>query len=387
MSSSLVFTLFSGVLSLAYAWLLSWYSRAWRSISNANTPKNFIPQKRITILIPARNEAAKIGACLQSILAGQYPSNLLEIIVLDDFSTDRTLEVARAFLPDFSVIRLAEHLPAEARFTANKKKALELGVNMAKGELIVSTDADCLAPPNWLWHLASAFENPTIQMVCAPVMFHDEKNGLQRFQSLDFLGLMGITGAGYHLGWHQMANGANLAYRKTAFETVGGYAGNTHLASGDDMFLVQKIARKWPGSVQFFKNLEATVRTQAAPDFGAFWQQRLRWGTKNAALPDWPLRLSLLTVFLFCWSIWLNLGLFLWNAAEFASNGWIFWIQILVKALFDYLFLSEMCRFFERKDLMRWFWPSFLMHTAYIAVLGTASLFLKKYTWKARKSA
>ncbi|MFN0036514.1 MAG: glycosyltransferase [Saprospiraceae bacterium] len=393
------------LLALAYAALLTAYRWGWRALPEGQLPEGFQPRSSISVLIPARNEAANIGACLWSILDGSFPKNLLEVIVIDDFSEDGTWEVARGELQVASgggqvaggklqvasdkwqvarVLRLADHLPPEARFCSNKKKAIELGVACAKGDIIVTTDADCVAPKDWLMLIAAHFDpTPTAtcrRMLCAPVAFHREKNLLQKFQSLDFLGLMGITGAGAQLGWHRMANGANLAYRRQVFEAVGGYAGNEHLASGDDMFLVQKVAARWPGSVAFLKSREAAVLTEAAPDWRAFWQQRLRWGTKNAALPSWPMRGSLLTVFLFCWSIWGHLafalaGIFSWQ---------IFLFQIGTKAAFDFFFLSEMCRFFKRPDLLRWFLPSFLLHTAYIPIVGTASIFFKKYTWKGR---
>ena len=384
------------IFASAYAVLLATYRRAWRSLPEEHLPAGFEPKTTITVLIPARNEAENIEACLESILTGIYPQNLLEVIVLDDFSEDTTAQIVWNKLQVASVICLADHLPFEARLTPNKKKAIELGVAQAKGEIIVTTDADCIVPKDWLLCIAAAFENLQTQIVCAPVVFHREATLLQRFQSLDFLGLMGITGAGIKLGWHQMANGANLAYRKQAFEAVGGYAGNEQLASGDDMFLVQKVAQRWSGSVAFLKNSKATVRTEAAPDFRSFWHQRLRWGTKNAALPDWPLRLSLLTVFLFCWSIWVNLTLALIYAVMgvpadqaavvgvLANNFWMFLFQIAIKATFDYLFLAEMCRFFNRKELLCWFWTSFFLHTAYIAFIGLASIFFKKYTWKGR---
>lgn len=381
------------LITLAYAVLLIAYRWGWRALPEVQFPEGFEAKSGITVLIPARNEAGNIAASLRSVLGGNYPHNLLQIIVLDDFSEDKTVEIVHQFSESLELsgraleyIRLADHLPPEARFSPNKKKAIELGVARAKGEIIVTTDADCIVQKDWLWHIAYAFEKAPIKMICGPVQFHQQKNLLQRFQSLDFLGLMGISAAGYRLGWHEMANGANLAYRKEAFEAVNGYAGNEHLASGDDMFLVQKVAKRWPGSIAFLKNREASVFTEAAPDWSAFWHQRLRWGTKNAALPNWPLRLSLLTVFLFCWSIWINLALvfFCLLTGKDSNILWIFLFQIAVKALSDYFFLSEMCRFFNRKDLLRWFWPSFFLHTAYILLVGTASIFLKKYHWKGR---
>jgi len=96
----------------------------------------------------------------------------------------------------------------------------------------------------------------------------------------------------------------------------------------------------------------------------------------------------LLTVFLFCWSIWVNLAWVLVHAAVgvLSDNLRILLFQITIKAVFDYFFLSEMGRFFNRKDLLRGFLPSFFLHTAYIALIGTASIFAKKYQWKGRTS-
>lgn len=379
-------------LSFAYAAAMLAYLLGWRALPEWRLPKHFIPRKRISVIIPCRNEAKHIGACTGSIIDGSYPPDLLEVIVVDDFSEDETVAAAGERV---RVLRLDEILPEEARQTANKKQAISTGISQARGDIIVTTDADCIAPPDWLLTIAARFEkergvgeaDPVSPiLLAAPVVFHREHNLLQRFQSLDFLGMMGITGAGIKMGFQRMANGANLAFDKSLFDAVDGYSGNVQFASGDDMFLVQKIARYRPGSIFFLKNRAAAVRTEARPDWRTFWQQRLRWGTKNAALTEWPVRLVLLLVFLFCWSILIN-GLL---AIAGLVAGDIFFLKILalqlaVKAASDYLFLREMCRFFERRDLLRWFAPCFLMHTAYIAVIGLASLFFRRFEWKGRR--
>jgi len=377
-------------LSIVYAVLLSMYRQAWRVLPVRELPDGFESNTRITVLIPARNEADNIAACLQAVLNENYSHSSLEIIVLDDFSSDETVarvqRISQKFKPPGSLIScicLADHLPSEAIFSPNKKKAIEIGVAHARGEIIVTTDADCIVPKDWLLYHLHAFENASVQMVCGPVVFWREKNLFQRFQSLDFLGMMGITGAGYQLGWHQMANGANFAFRKEVFEVVNGYSGNEHLASGDDMFLAQKVAKQWPGSVVFLKSLAVTVQTAPMPDLYSFWQQRLRWGTKNAAIPDWSLRLSLLMVFLMCWSMWLNIGLVIAGVLSWQIVGF----QWLIKCIFDFFLLSEICRFFKRQDLLRWFMPSVIMHTAYIAWLGIASILIKNYAWKGRRAS
>lgn len=379
------------------------YLRGWRALPVWQMPKDFEPRAFVSVVIAARNEAANIEPCLRSVMQGTYPSDLLEIIVVDDFSEDDTAEKVRQLQgardkPIVRLIRLSD-LPSGA----GKKAALTAGIAQARGPLIVTTDADCVAPEDWLRYVVSRFhpgpppsagqalsspaEGGGPGLLVAPVAFHRETTLFQRFQSLDFLGLMGIAGAGIHDGFQRMGNGANLAFPKAVFEDVGGYAGSEHLASGDDMFLIAKINRRCPGSVFFLKNAAATVLTEAKPGLRSFVRQRLRWGTKNAALSEWPVRLVLLAVFLFCWSILINSVLAVVSVISRGDMSPLATLtgQLTAKAVFDYLFLREMCRFFGRRDLLRWFVPSFFLHTLYIPALGAAALLWRTYEWKGRR--
>ncbi|MEO6039777.1 MAG: glycosyltransferase, partial [Saprospiraceae bacterium] len=309
------------LLSLVYGGLMGLYGRGWRNLPEWTLPNDFRPALPVTVIIPARNEAANIGPCLEAILLGTYPRELLEIIVVDDHSDDNTAQVVRGFGSRYAQVRLlalADFIHPGEKMDAYKKKALEVGIAHSRAAIIVTTDADCQPGLDWLALIASVFQTQLqVQLLTAPVVFHREKTFFQRFQALDFLGLMGITGAGIHYRFQRMGNGANLAYRKEVFSAVNGYAGNYGQASGDDMFLIQQVAARYPGGIFFLKNKAATVYTQAEPELRSFLQQRLRWGTKNAALPEWPIRLALGAVFLFCWSILLCLG-----ALPFSPGVW-----------------------------------------------------------------
>lgn len=396
------------ILTLTYAAIMALYGYGWRQLPAWEITAGFVPRTKVSVVIPARNEAHRIGACLQSVLAVRYPSHLLEVLVVDDFSEDRTAEAAQAAAevffdaprrhggtegiegalemsqakPALKIRCLAEIPPPENMPVHGKKRAIQTAVAEARGELIVTTDADCEVPPDWLLLLASAYEKHQPKAIAAPVMIRGERNLLQVFQALDVAGTMGLTGAGIRLGWQHLGNGANLAYPKATFEAVGGFAGNAHQPSGDDVFLLQKIARRWPGEIFFLKNAAAAVQTPPAPDGKAFFQQRLRWGAKNAALPETPVRLVLAAVFLFCCSILLNAML----SVFYAAFGYVLAAQILVKAACDYALLREMCRFFDRRRWLRRFWPAFALHTVYIVLMGMASLFWQQFEWKGRRS-
>ncbi len=319
---------------------------------------------------------------MHSILNQFYPSKQFELIVVDDHSTDATPKILAAISdPRLQVLSLAEFIEKDT--TAFKKKALSIAIERAQGDLIVTTDGDCIAPNRWLQRIAHLYETEEVRFIAAPVNFYREKNLLERFQSLDFTGMMGITGAGIEGRFMNMCNGANLAYDKAAFYEVKGFEGIDHLASGDDMLLMQKIAQRYPGSIAYLKNAQATILTPAQASLQDFFEQRIRWASKSSDYKEWQVTFMLGLVWLFCMSMLFSLGfIFLWGIIA------LYWflIQLLAKSIMDYLLLRRTTSFFNRPDLMRSFIPSQLMHIIYIIVIGTLSIFIKKYNWKGRLS-
>ncbi len=362
-------------LGLGYGLLLLVYTLGWWRLPYFCPNIGAQPSLKFTVLLPFHNEEAHIIACLTALAGQDYPQHLHEILLLDDGSTDRSPEQVAAWLvmhpnPNIRLVRLPK---------MGKKAALAHGIAQATGTHIACTDADCVPPMAWLRYLAAAFEErPETRLVAGPVVFHREQGFVEWFQSLDLLGLMCVTGSGIHWGWQRMANGANMAYEKAAFEAVGGYTGNEHIASGDDLFLVQKIARRWPAGIFFLKNRAAAMPTLAMPNWARLVRQRIRWGSKNAALPEWPVRLSLLLVFVVCWAI-----IFLGVGALFFLH-WVapFCWLLGAKLVFDGCFLGNMAVFFKKTKAMRWFLPAQIAHILYVAVIGLASILqLDKGRW------
>ena len=269
------------VLAAGYLALCLWLLRGWRALPVWRIPEAYRPQASVSVIIPARNEAACIRFCINSILAQDYPTELMEIIVIDDHSEDDTADIIQSIQASrLRLIRLEAHI--EPGTTQSFKKiAIQTGVAHAHGELILATDADCIAPPQWVRTVTSLYEMRRPVCILGPVGHHGETNFLERFQSLDLAGLMLCAGALTHRGFPLLANGANLAYARSAFEAVDGYQGIDRLASGDDLMLMHKFAERFPGRVEFLKNAEATTLTPAMPDWQAFRRQRIRWATKT----------------------------------------------------------------------------------------------------------
>ena len=168
-----------------------------------------------------------------------------------------------------------------------KKKAIETAIGLAKGSLIVTTDADCIVQPEWLKTIASYYENSGAVFIAAPVVYNDPSPGdsffkkfFKIFQSLDFMTLQGITGASVYKKFHNMCNGANLAYEKKVFHEVGGFEGIDNIASGDDMLLMHKIQKLYPDKIKYLKSTNVIVQTQPAETVKEFINQRIRWASK-----------------------------------------------------------------------------------------------------------
>ncbi len=175
-----------------------------------------------------------------------------------------------------------------------KKKAIETGISLAKGNLIVTTDADCIVQPSWLTTIASFYEDTGSVFIAAPVvvcrschqMIHRLKNFLRYFSRLILWSLQGITGASVYKKLHNMCNGANLAYEKNAFHEVDGFEGIDNIASGDDMLLMHKIEKKYPGKIGYIKSANVIVQTQPSENIKEFINQRIRWASKADRYPD-----------------------------------------------------------------------------------------------------
>lgn len=361
------------LLACAYTLIISRYIYYWQQLLTWDLPRTLVPQTKVTVLVAARNEATQIEACLAALSQQKYPEQLLEIILIDDHSEDATAQLAA----QYAKVRVLS-LPDPQ---TGKKAAIAYGISQSSGQLIVTTDADCIMANDWLLYLVSFYEAKQPAFIAAPVTFYEEQSLLERFQSLDFMGMMGIAGAGVQGEFMQLCNGANLAYERQIFEAVGGFEGIDHVASGDDMLLMQKIAAQNPKALAYLKQAAAQTRTKAKPTWKAFIQQRVRWGSKSSVYTNWQTQAILGVVWLLCVTCFVDLLL-----GYFWPLLWgVLVLKLFVKAWVDFFLLNMMADFFDRHSLMRVFVPAFFIHCWYIAWVGTLSLFQKEYTWKGRR--
>ena len=302
------------LLIISYTAIIIYYAIAWLSLPNwqlATTqpiPKGLADSPitaQLSIIIPARNEEDNIGACIQSILNQSYSKNLYEIIVVNDHSTDATASIVKTFNePNIKCVDLINFIGNETN--SFKKKGIEVGIAQANGELIITTDADCVAPPNWLQTIAAFYEEKKPDLIVMPVSIFPSPSGvglgvrfIEIFQALDFMTLQGITGSAVHKKIHSMCNGANLAYTKKAFNTVNGFAGINNIASGDDMMLMHKIYSENKKGIVYLKSAAVIVQTKPGKTITEFINQRIRWASKADKYEDKRMLPVLIVVYFF----------------------------------------------------------------------------------------
>ncbi|HLG33455.1 MAG TPA: glycosyltransferase [Bacteroidia bacterium] len=330
---------------------------------------------KVSVIIPARNEEMNILQCLKSLAQQSFPKNLFEIIVVDDKSEDGTSDVVKNWIDNHPV-------NTKIIFPENgtgKKNALNEGIKIATGELIVTTDADCTMGKDWLSTIVSYYEKSSPDLLAGMVALKEENNFLTSFQSLELTGLTAIGAAGIYFRQPLLCNGANLAYRKNIFESVGGYNLSKESASGDDTMLMFRIAKQKPGSVHFLKSDEATVYTNTASSLQDLFRQRRRWGSKVLGQKNYLSILIALAAFLFHVSL---VGALILSAAHIVS--WeIFLALIVIKIIPEIILLSDALSFSGWTKSLPTIFLSQIIYPFYLVAAVLLSQ-TGSYNWKGR---
>lgn len=325
----------------------------------------------VSVIIPFRNEALNLPALIQSLAQQRITTNPFEIILVDDHSTDHStqvLELQQVLHPQLSIQVITSR-------STGKKEALTTGILQARGEIILTTDADCVVSPDWINSMTSSFDSTTKMVVgvvqLSAVRFFD------KLQAVEFLSVM-ISGLAM-LGWHlpMMCNGASLGFLRDAFLHVKGYEGNVQIPSGDDEFLMRKMESSFPGSVRVVQNLEAGVTTKPAGTLREFIHQRLRWAGKWRAHES---RITQLTAVLI-WIVqlsWLGLPILF-----FVSDPLLPTSIMLTKLVLEAWLIGRIARKLRQPFYGLAFLGLQVIYPMYVIYIGLASQFVS-YQWKDR---
>ena len=329
----------------------------------------FIPKTSFSIVVPFRNEKENLPNLLHSISLLNYPKDLVEIILVDDDSDD-----------EFRIQNLEfriQMIKNVRKSNSPKKDAIETAIQIAKHDWIITTDADCLVQKDWLTTFDQYIQENEIEMVASGVCYVPKSGFLSAFQNLDFLSLQGATIGSFGINQPFMCNGANFAYSKSFFKELNGFQGNETIASGDDVFLLQKAVSVAPKKVGFLLAKESIVATNPVATWSDLFQQRVRWASKSTGYSSVYGKLLALVVFggNLAWIV----SFLLWLVGLLDQN--IFMLFVALKFLIDFILLFKTANFFESK--LQYVLASSLLYPFFSVSVAVYSLF-GKYSWKGR---
>jgi glycosyltransferase involved in cell wall biosynthesis len=332
------------------------------------------PETTFTIVVPFRNEAKSLPELLTSIYQLNYPNDLFEVILVDDDSDD-----------DFETENYSYNLKVIKNIRKSnspKKDAIETAIDQAKHSWIITTDADCLVPENWLKTLDAFIRENEVEMVIGAVTYRTNGAFIQHFQQLELMSLQGATIGSFGISKPFMCNGANFAYTKTLFKTLNGFADSNHISSGDDVFLLQKAVHSPEfglSKIGYLKSHDFLVLTQPCDTWNSLLHQRIRWASKAPAYKSVFAKVLALSVFFGNLSVVVGL--------VFCSIGlipfWDWYLLFGIKIIADFVLQYKTGKYIQPRQI-RFYLFSTLWYPFFS--IGVALLSMKgNYDWKGRK--
>ena len=363
-------------MTIVYVVLVLYMRYGWSRLPYF-TVKKYKATEKVSVVIAARNEEQNIKRTLDDIVNQDYDKDLLEVIVVDDHSTDKTSEIVLSYADrGVKLIQLNEG----DKLNSYKKLAIDRAIHASSADIIITTDADCRMGNKWVSSIVQYMETSDKWMVSSPVCYHEEKSYFEKLQTLEFLYLIGLGAAGIGNGNPTTCNGANFAYRKDLFVEMGGFKGIDDLASGDDELLLHKVAEKYADKIGFCKSRDVIVYTDAKENLKSFISQRKRWASKSTKYKDKKVVLLGVSIWLFNLAFLLSV---LMLPFYYKDNMGLVWMSLILKMLSELIFLYPILNFAKRKDLLASLPFLSVLHSLYFVYIGIAGN-VGKYDWKGR---
>jgi cellulose synthase/poly-beta-1,6-N-acetylglucosamine synthase-like glycosyltransferase len=395
----------AAIVTIFYAKLFRTFRKGW----NANAQKESSqPYEAIflSVIIPFRNEARNLPVLISNLKKQDYPADKVEFLFIDDHSTDSGGDRIH---PDDLKPFIHRMIRLNDDSHGSKKEAIAKGVKEAKGNLILTIDADVRVGPKWLASMTEHYHTEGSRLFWGPVMYEARRGFLQGFFRFEFLGLVAAAAASAGAGRPFMSNGANMAFHKGSFQEVNGFEGNMQYRSGDDVFLLHKMKERYgPEQISFNKDKEAVSIVEPPSGLGSFFSQRIRWASKSKGYKDQFARYVTGLVFLESFLLlncFIALLFYCFAHHSLGEGGFIasstvtlakvdpaFWLSgfpafiplivlLILKGIPEWRLMKGFTSFYGIRISPILFWIYQLIYIPYIVIAGILSLF-GLFKWK-----
>ena len=366
--------MFIVLLSVLYAIILFWVLVGiFRLRSSSNS--DYLPF--VSVVIAARNEEGNIERCIDALKKQDYSNKLFEVIIINDRSTDNTAEIIAGktdSVSNFLTLTIKD-LPVN---TSPKKFALQKGIEASKGEIILTTDADCVPKSGWISGMVKAYSDDKIGMVVGYSPITLSSNGIKvGLSKLDSLSIAAISAGSIGAGYPVTCSGRNFSYRRTVFDSIGGFEGLWHYMSGDDDLLLHKA---FNNKIKISYSLlpSTFVDSLSYESLNEISDQRRRHASKGFiyySLPGMTI-LKIVLPLIYILNLSIVLGIF-GIGLDLATLSSI----LLLKSAMEFSLLFVFSSKVNSKAILKYFPLAIILHPFYVVVYGAWGI-LGKYTWK-----
>ncbi len=326
-------------------------------------------QPRVSVVVPARNEESTIERCLTSLFATSYPRHLLEIVVVNDRSTDGTGEVLDALALKQPCLRVLHREDDDvAKNLKGKPGALQFGVEHSHGEIVLFTDADCAVSPSWIEGMVAQFADARVGLVSGLTSVAGE-TFFQRTQDVEWTYTQSMAAGGVGNGTLLGCFGNNMAVRRSVFDELGGYH-RIRFSVTEDMAL-QLAVHQAGYRVRFAVHPSISVETLPCTRFVDYVKQRHRWVRGGTALGKRAAAFVATSL-----ALWVGIIL-----AVIVDAWWWFWAFLFLRLVADSAMVAVTSVIVNRRRLLPMILPAMVMLVLtelFIPILATR----KRVTWK-----
>ena len=332
----------------------------------------------ISVIIALKNEQKNLPTLINGLKKQDYPADKFEVLLIDNESDDSTYEGLLELTEDLSNFTCYSTIDYKSDLKY-KKEALMMGIEKSKGEIILSTDADCQMSTTWISGFAQNYHDD-VDMVIGFSQVDANTSFFQKFQKFDFMMLMAAAKGAINSGFPWGGSGQNISFRKSGFFKCDGYSNLKTLKGGDDTLFIQKFAQHNSGKIIFANNQETWVKTHAVPKLGTFIRQRIRWASEA----NYTRNFNLVVFFISLATFVANAGLvFLLIQSLFIPSQQLWFLGLLMgKALVEFFLALSAAKTFHINGLMHIFIPWNLIYPPYALFLGIMSFFGHNVKWK-----